>query len=250
MPSSGAADVDGDVEGANAGRASKMFFGALTATKAPPEDDAATKKARKNEPPIKRRDRALWKRVRCMDLISFTFLLLLFAYVAVVFLNLVFCFEFLQPSDVPFYDPVPASSAPHRQCTRFGMMWWFVAITMLRLVLPIAALRLYPSTIITGGTLLMQLLQMWILIYGLYDAGVSTFFLMSIYIDSKCEDVQLCRGYSGNPDSANWVWLVVGWSGVAYMLFGIVYCCCNKHTISTLREVRLESAAAADAKQN
>lgn len=228
--------------------AAQELIGALGRGGKEPEPEKK-KKSKGPQSPMEKRRSAMGQRVNIMDLCSVVVILLLFGFTALIFLNFTFCFSELQPSDISFYDPTPDSSAPHRQCDRFGMWWWFVALTLLRLVLPIASLRFFSDAIITGSSGTLTCLGVWIIIFGLYDFIVTVFFLMVAYIQTKCEDVQFCRGFTGDPDVPNKCFLILAWSGIVFLIIEVIYCIHIKAFQQTLRKLKVEQKAAQTTKE-
>lgn len=144
--------------------------------------------------------------------------ILLIVYFPIVWLNLVFTFDYLSSNDVPYYDN--ASSA----YDRYNAMWWIIALDILRFVGPAMAsftlgLMLLEKSGMVATLLWYTIIMIILMVLEIAKAVVFTW--QWVY----CSDYQLCRNFnpSGNPSSANYVFIIMTVSDYGFFLFFIIY---------------------------
>lgn len=148
---------------------------------------------------------------------TFVFLAL-FAYFPIVWLNLVFTFGDLTSSNIPYYDNASSSY------DRYNSMWWIIATDILRFVGP--GIATYTITLILLqrqgylAAITWYIIVMVILVI-LEAFKVVVFTWQFVY----CGSYQLCRNFdpSGNPESANYVFLTMWIYDMAFLFIWIIY---------------------------
>jgi hypothetical protein len=149
-------------------------------------------------------------------------------YFPLVWLNLVFTFNELSVSDIPYYntdlDCFVLTCFFFSQ-SRYHWLWWEIATDGLRVFIPI--LPLY--------NILLILLFKWKLVFWSYTFPMCLLATIEIFKCIKitfgfaiCNEIQSCRNFgSANPDEAsykaNYVYLTYWAFSVVFVLLCIIY---------------------------
>jgi hypothetical protein len=142
---------------------------------------------------------------------------------ALVMSNLVYCFFALSPNDIPWLAGPPPTGAHYRSCERNGLMYWLIWTTSTLRILFIAVVPWIIGLIIVKGfTGQIMPVNLFLILYGLYDLAVTSFFLLITYTGTKCADTPLCRGYTDPNTPTTW-WLLTTWAGVAYFFVWLIF---------------------------
>lgn len=141
-------------------------------------------------------------------------------YYAMVFLNFTFTFADLAESDIPFYTTSPSVAS-----ARFEVMWWLVALTGLRVVIPLCTTGALAHAIVHRTTTMLTLAQMWIFFHAVLELVLAGAFLIYLYGVNTCEDVNLCRNWDpvGDPNEANWLFVFLAWFALATFVVLVVF---------------------------
>jgi hypothetical protein len=155
-----------------------------------------------------------------VGLLNLVFTAALAFYYATVFLNFTFTFANLAESDIAFYTTSPSTPSD-----RFGTMWWLIALTALRIVIPLCTTGALAHAIVYRATTVLTLAQIWIFFHAVLELVLTGAFLINLYGVNTCEDVNVCRNWNplGDPNEANWLFVFLAWFAFATFLVLVIF---------------------------
>jgi hypothetical protein len=162
-------------------------------------------------------------------------ILLLFAYIPVVYLNLVFTFKQLPITNIPFYYECSISTLGTTVCylietflatNRLSLTWWlfFFDIFLFALVI----LPIFNLLILVFKKKRMNLFLSYSLWVGLIAATQTLKIAYLIIGFIFCQFFQICRSYNSadpnvNANNPNWLYIYVFVFSVIFWIYSLVY---------------------------
>jgi len=137
---------------------------------------------------------------------------------ALVIQNLVFTFNELTISDIPFYNNAGSTN----QTRRLQFYWWFFASDLLRfLPIVISIDALFRAANYGDFNSIPYLVG---IIFLLILETIKSIWLFVIW-GTYCSSFQFCRNYDtlGDPNDANWVFLVSVWTTFSFIWVNLIY---------------------------
>jgi len=137
---------------------------------------------------------------------------------ALVLQNLVYTFDELTISDIPFYNNAGSTA----QTRRLQFYWWFFASDLLRWIpIVISTDALFRAANYGDFNSIPYLVG---IIFLLILETIKSIWLFVIW-GTYCSSFQFCRNYDvlGDPNDANWVFLVAVWATFSFIWIDLIY---------------------------